>query len=78
MATPLSPSAQALQQRLGKADIQQIQLMMQIAPEKRLETLLNMQNIVLNTWRIRLRASHPELTDLELTRLVFKRLKQNG
>ena len=74
----LSLAAQELQRRLGKADIQQIRLMMRVAPEKRLETMLNMQNIVLSTWRTRLRTANPGLTDLELSKLVFKRLGQNG
>lgn len=78
MATPHSPSVEELKRRLGKPDLLQIRLLMQIAPEKRLETMLEMQDIVLGMWRARLRAAHPELDDLELTRLVFKRLKQNG
>lgn len=78
MPTTLSPSAQKLQRRLGKPDRLQIRLLMQVAPEKRLATMLEMQDMVLGMWRARLRAAHPELDDLELTRLVFKRLKQNG
>jgi len=74
----LSPAAQELQQRLGKADVQQIRLMMGVAPEKRLETMLTMQNIVLNTWRTRLRVTNPQLSELELSKLVFKRLGRNG
>lgn len=73
-----SPAAQKLQRRLGKADIQQIRLMLQVAPEKRLETMLEMQEMLLTMWRTRLQASHPKLDNLELTNLVFKRLKQNG
>jgi hypothetical protein len=78
MGVKLSPTAQELQHKLGKADVQQIQLMLRVSPEKRLETMLNMQNIVLTTWRNRLRAANPSLTDLELSKLVFKRLRQNG
>jgi len=78
MPTTLSPAAQELKRRLGEPDLLQIRLLMQVAPEKRTATMLNMQNIILNTWRARLRASNPHLDDLELTKLVFKRLQQNG
>lgn len=64
--------------QLGKPDLQQIKLLLSVPPEQRLRTMLRMQKIVLATWRNRLRASHPALSDLELTQLVFKRLKQNG
>lgn len=74
----LSLAAQELQRRLGKPDLLQIRLLMQVAPEKRIATMLNLQAIILNTWRAKLRAAHPHLNDLELTKLVFKRLKQNG
>lgn len=78
MAIELSPEAQELKRRLGEPDLLQIRLLMQVAPEKRTATMLNMQNIILNTWRARLRAANPHLDDLELTKLVFKRLQQNG
>jgi hypothetical protein len=40
--------------------------------------MLEMQAVILNTWRARLRRAHPELSDLDLCRLLFERLKQNG
>jgi hypothetical protein len=67
-----------LERRLGKPDIQQIRLLLRATPAERLRPMLAMQKIMLLTWRRRLRAAHPELTDLELTKLVFERLKRNG
>jgi hypothetical protein len=64
--------------QLGEPDIQQIKLLLSVSPAQRLRTMLNMQRIVLRTWRKRLKAAHPELNDLELTKLVFERLSQNG
>jgi hypothetical protein len=40
--------------------------------------MLEMQTVVLNTWHTRLRLAHPELSDLELCRLLFDRLQQHG
>jgi hypothetical protein len=40
--------------------------------------MLDMQDIVLDSWRLRLRKAHPELSDLEVCHLMFQRLKQNG
>jgi hypothetical protein len=40
--------------------------------------MMEMQDTLLATWRERLRKARPELSDLELCRLMFERLKQNG
>jgi hypothetical protein len=40
--------------------------------------MLEMQATLLNGWYARLRKSHPELSDLEVCRMMFERLKQNG
>lgn len=71
-------SAQRLPHRLGPADVKQIRLLLRMAPEERIRTMLKVQEVVLNTWRARLRKAHPELSDLELCQLMFQRLKQNG
>lgn len=73
-----SLSLQELQRRLGPADVQQIQLLLRVPPAERVRTMLKVQSLIINTWRARLRATHPELNDLELCQLVFQRLKQNG
>lgn len=73
-----APSREELQRRLGRADIQQIRLLLRVSPAQRIQTMLGMQSLILNTWRTRLRRAHPELSDLELTRLVFQRLYRNG
>jgi hypothetical protein len=65
-----------LKERLGPVDQTQIRLLLQVSPAQRLQTMLEMQAVVLNTWRVRLRQAHPELSDLELCRLMFGRLQQ--
>lgn len=78
METLVISALQARQRRLGPADIKQIRLLLRMPPETRIRTMLNVQNVVLNTWRTRLRIAHPELSELEVCRLMFQRLKQNG
>ena len=67
-----------LARRLGPPDIQQIRLLLSVPPAQRLRTMLDMQDIVLDSWLLRLRKAHPELSDLEVCQLMFQRLKQNG
>lgn len=76
MGTPTREAPGA--RRIDPPDEQQIRLIMSVPPEQRIRNLLRMQATVLGIWRQRLRAAHPELTDLELTRLVFERLGRNG
>ena len=66
-----------LKARLGPADETQIRLLLQVSPAQRLQTMLEMQAVILNSWQVRLRQAHPALSDLELCRLMFKRLQQN-
>ena len=68
----------ALKQRLGPADKTQIQLLLNVSPGKRIQTMLARQTTILHGWRARLRRVHPDLSDLELCQLLFIRLKQNG
>lgn len=67
-----------LQQRLGPADELQIRLLLRVPPAQRLKTMMEMQGTLLDGWYGRLRRSHPELSDLEVCRMMFERLKQNG
>jgi hypothetical protein len=76
--TTASDSKEKLRQRLGRADVLQIRLLLRVPPERRVETMLDMQAIVLNTWRDRLQKRYPELSPLELTQLVFRRIYRNG
>lgn len=69
---------EALKRRLGPADKDQIRLLLRVPPEQRLRTMLDMQEVILNSWHTRLRKAHPELSNLDLCRLIFKRLQQNG
>jgi hypothetical protein len=75
---PYYKSADKLRQRLGPADELQIRLLLKVPPAQRLRVMLGLQNTILNKWRLRLQKAHPELDDLELSRLIFDRLKQNG
>lgn len=63
---------------LGEPDLLQIKLLLSVPPAQRLRIMLRTRKFVLRTWRKRLRTAHPELNDLELTKLVFERLGQNG
>ncbi len=69
---------EALKRRLGPTDKDQIRLLLRVPPEQRLRTMLDMQEVILNSWHTRLRKAHPELSNLDLCRLIFKRLQQNG
>ena len=72
--TPEAPGARPL----DPPDEMQIRLIMSVPPEQRIRNLLRMQSAVLGMWRQRLREAHPELSDLDLTLLVFERLGRNG
>jgi hypothetical protein len=67
-----------LRARLGPADEAQIRLLLRVSPAQRLLTMLEMQDLILDSWRDRLRRSHPDLNDLDLTRLLFDRLQGHG
>lgn len=73
-----SLNSEPIKNRLGAADELQIRLLMRLSPARRLQTLLEMQAVFLDSIRARLRRAHPELSDLELVQLMFARLKQNG
>jgi len=64
--------------RLGAADVDQIRLTLSVPAGQRMRNMLDMQNLLLNIWHARMRKAHPELSDLERTRLVYQRLSQNG
>ena len=68
----------ALKRRLGPADTEQIRLLLRVSPARRILTMLDMQDLILDSWHARLRRAHPELNNLELCRLMFERLAQNG
>ena len=63
--------------RLGPANETQARLLLQVSPAQRLQAMLEMEAVILNTWQARLRQAYPELSDLELCRLLFKRLQQD-
>ena len=65
------------ERRLGPTDELQIRLLLRVPPVERIRAMLVQQDILLNTWRARLRRAHPELSDLALCRMVFERLSGN-
>ena len=71
-------SLEALKERLGPADVDQIRLLLRVSPGRRILNLIEMQETILQGWQMRLRRTHPMLNDLELSLMVFERLKQNG
>jgi hypothetical protein len=78
VAVPIeTPNLEALKRRLGAADIEQIRLLLRVSPTQRLLTMLEMQDIILDGWHSRLRQAHPDLSDLDLCRMMFDRLNQN-
>lgn len=69
---------EALRRRLGPTDELQIRLLMSVPPERRVRTMMSTAAVIMNSLRDRLRQAHPELSDLELCRLMFDRLYRNG
>lgn len=61
---------------LGPADELQIRLLMRLPPARRVQTLLELQAFWLNNVRARLRRAYPDLSDYELTLLMFERLRR--
>jgi hypothetical protein len=64
--------------RLGPVDELNIRLLLRVSPAQRLRTMLDLQDILLDGLRHRLRKAHPDLSDYQLCLLMFQRLKQNG
>jgi hypothetical protein len=71
-------AVEALKRRLGPADKTQIRLLLKVSSAQRLQTMLTIQTTILTNWRTRLRRTHPHLNDLELCKMLFERLRQNG
>ncbi|MGB9723642.1 MAG: hypothetical protein ACPL7G_07065 [Chloroflexia bacterium] len=57
------------------ADDLQVRLLMRLPPARRVQTLLALQAFWLNNVRARLRRAYPDLSDHELTLLMFERLQ---
>lgn len=69
---------EALRQRLGPTDEQQIRLLMSVPPERRVRTMMDTAEAVMNGLRARLRHAHPDKSDLEISRLMFDWLYRHG
>ncbi len=63
---------------LDQADELQIRLILRTPQAQRIQAMLDAQAVLLDTWHRRLRRAHPELSDLDLCRLMFERLARNG
>lgn len=74
----LTPMEYPAERILDPADEVQIRLLLRLPPAERIRTMLALQDILLATWRERLRRAHPHLSDLALCRLMFERLARNG
>ena len=64
--------------RLDPPDELQIRLLMSVPPERRVRTMMDTAAVIMNSLRARLRQAHPQLSDLEIARLMFDRLYRNG
>ena len=67
-------SSSDVMRRLDPPDELQIRLLMSIPPERRVRTMMDTAAVIMNSLRARLRQAHPELSDLELARLMFDKL----
>ena len=70
-----NPALEKLKQRMGPADELQIRAMLKVDPAQHILLMLKMQAMVINMWRARLAKRHPDLSELELCRLMFDRLQ---
>jgi hypothetical protein len=64
--------------RLGPVDELNIRLLLRVSPAQRLRTMLDLQDIMLDGLRYRLRKARPDLSDYQFCLLMFQRLKRNG
>jgi len=71
-------NANLINARLDAADELQIRLLMRLSPARRLQTMMEQQAFFLDGARARMRRAYPDLSDLDLVRLMFARLNQNG
>jgi len=69
------PTVEELRQRLGPVDELQIRLLLRVSPAQRILTMLEAQEDFISSWYQRLRKSYPNISNLELCYLMFKRLK---
>lgn len=68
------PTVEQLRQRLGPVDELQIRLLLRVSPAQRITTMWNFQQMMLQSRFHRLRKIHPNLSNLEICRLMFSQL----
>ncbi|MBP7961156.1 MAG: hypothetical protein KBG20_02020 [Caldilineaceae bacterium] len=66
-----------LRHRLKPPDEEQRRAFLRIPPAERMRMMLEMQSLVKDAYRNKLREEHPDLDNLSLTRLVFERLDRD-
>lgn len=71
-------SLEALRRRLGPTDELQLRLLMSVPPERRVRTMMDTAESIMDGLRVRLRQAHPAKSDLEICRLMFDWLHRNG
>jgi hypothetical protein len=72
------PASPEVMRQLDPPDELQIRLLMSVPPERRVRTMMDTAAVIMNSLRARLRQAHPQLSDLEIARLMFDRLYRNG
>ena len=66
-----------LRHRLKPPNEEQRRAFLRIPPAERMRMMLEMQSLVKDAYRSKLREEHPDLDNLSLTRLVFERLDRD-
>ncbi len=70
-------SIEQLRQHLKPLDEDQMRSFLRIPPVERMRMMLEVQSLVKDAYRSKLREEHPDLDNLSLTRLVFERLDRD-
>jgi hypothetical protein len=71
-------AVESVMKHMEPPDELQIRLLLRVPPPQRIQAMLEMQDAILDGLMARLRQQHPEMSDLERCRLMFKRLYRNG
>ena len=72
------PSSPGVMRRLDPPDELQIRLLMSVPPERRVRTMMDTADSIMDGLRARLRKAHPDKSDLEICQLMFNWLYRNG
>ena len=67
-----------MMRRIDPPDELQIRLLMSVPPERRVRTMMDTADSIMDGLRARLRKAHPDKSDLEICQLMFNWLYRNG